>query len=63
MNTTAQAPKVSDMKMGTVIVNQYGEFKVTGTATHDGETWWEVSNGRGCTVVGEHSLQFYTLKP
>ena len=62
MKATAQAPKVSDMKMGAVIVNQYGDFKVTGIKAFDGEAYWEVSNDRGCKVVFEHSLQFYTLK-
>ena len=62
MNATAQAPKVSDMKIGAIIVNQYGEFKVTGIDAFEGEAFWEVSNDRGGCVVFQHSLKFYTLK-
>ena len=62
MNTAAQAPKVSDMKKGTIIVNQYGEFRVTATTTYNGTTWWDISGDRGCGTVGEHDLKFYTLK-
>ena len=63
MNATAQAPKVSDMKIGTVIIDRYGEHKVTGVTTYDGETWWDLQSAHGATTVGQYGLRFYTLKP
>jgi hypothetical protein len=53
------APTANDMKKGTVIANNYGEWTVTKVQPYG----WEVTKeGTGTTVVFEHSLPFYTFK-
>lgn len=54
-----KTPTTADMKVGTTIVNKYGEWTVTAVKSYG----WEVRNGQaGSTVVFENSLQFYALK-
>ncbi len=54
-----KTPTANDMKLGTVIVNKYGEWTVTKVQPYG----WEITKrGTGTTVVFENSLEFYTLK-
>ena len=54
-----KTPTTADMKIGTTIVNKYGEWTVTKVQPYG----WEVrKSGTGTQVVFECNLEYFTLK-
>jgi len=44
-------PDATNLKVGTILQDKYGEWTITNITTHDGETWYDVDNDRGSKVV------------
>jgi len=47
----ADQPDATNLKVGTILQDKYGEWTITNITTHDGEIWYDVDNDRGSKVV------------